>query len=171
MVRKTDNSNLPAKLELRRYFLRKYHGIEATEVLDCCQGSGFIWSRLRCEFNVRSYWGLDVKPKKGRLKIDSSRVLEQPGWPQNVIDIDTYGSPWKHWFALIRTIAHPTTVFLTVGQVATGTVGRLSKEAITAMGLGPLRELLPAAFHVKLADFSMRCCLGARKEIAIVEAI
>lgn len=57
MTRKTDNSNLGAKLDLRRYFLRKYHGEEPAHVLDCCQGDGVIWARLRQEFPLASYWG------------------------------------------------------------------------------------------------------------------
>jgi hypothetical protein len=93
---KTDNHDPRAKLELRRYFLRKYHGDGLARVLDCCQGSGLLWGTLRQEFECESYWGLDLKRKPGRLSIDSSRVLAQPGWPQDVIDIDTYGSPWKH---------------------------------------------------------------------------
>ncbi|HZU48538.1 MAG TPA: hypothetical protein VFA16_15010, partial [Mycobacterium sp.] len=92
---KTDNGNLEAKLGLRRHFLRRYHMENKPMVLDCCQGDGIIWRKLRQEFEC-DYWGVDVKPKRGRLSIDSVRILAQPGWPHDVLDIDTYGSPWRH---------------------------------------------------------------------------
>lgn len=116
MAKQTDNHDPRAKLELRRYFLRKYHADKPPDVLDCCQGGGLLWPELRKEFAVSSYWGLDLKPKKGRLKLDSIRVLQQPGWPQNVVDVDTYGSPWRHWEAMLPNIQRPTTVFLTIGN-------------------------------------------------------
>lgn len=151
MIVKTDNGHLIAKLDLRRYFLRKYHADDPANVLDCCQGSGVIWSHLRREFRVASYWGVDVKPKRGRLKIDSVRILQQSGWTQNVIDADTYGSPWKHWAALLPNLSRPTTVFLTIGQVATGTVGSLDKKCYQAAGLEFPTLKVPAGFGVKLA--------------------
>lgn len=70
---------------------------------------------LRTEFAIAQYWGVDVTPKSGRLKIDSVRILGQPGLEQNVIDIDTYGSPWKYWFALTRNAHASLTVFPTSG--------------------------------------------------------
>lgn len=104
---KTDNKDPSAKLELRRYFLRKYHAGEPIHVLDCCQATGFLWRTLRQEFPIASYWGLDLKPKKGRLQIDSTRVLEQNGWKQNVVDVDTYGSPWEASQFRPRPFAQP----------------------------------------------------------------
>jgi len=115
MAKKTDNHNPEAKLKLRRHFLDKYHADGTATVFDCCQGGGIIWDDIRRTHPVASYWGVDIKPKKGRLKIDSIRVLQQ-GVSQNVIDIDTYGSPWKHWMALLNKITKPLTVFLTIGN-------------------------------------------------------
>lgn len=157
---KTDNHNLTAKLALRRHFLERYHADEPARVLDCCQGSGVIWRALRREFPVASYWGLDLKPKKGRLKLDSVRVLSQSGWTQNVIDVDTYGSPWKHWAALLPNVTGPLTVFLTLGQLRTGTVGNVGAEALKAAGLVFPSLKLPQAFHVKLRDQFPRYCLA-----------
>jgi hypothetical protein len=111
---KTDNANLASKLKLRRHMLHRHHADGDIRVFDCCQGEGIIWSKLRSEFALTSYWGVDVKPKRGRLKIDSTRVVCQPGLRCNVIDIDTYGLPWNHWVALLPTIVEPTTVFLTM---------------------------------------------------------
>jgi hypothetical protein len=171
---KTDNHDPSAKLALRRYFLGRYHGAEdPPHVLDCCQGSGLIWSALRREFPLAGYWGLDQKPKPGRLKIDSRRVLAQPGWTQNVVDIDTYGMPWKHWLAMLPNVRRPTTVFLTLGQRTTGTVGAVDKESLASAGLDFRRLKLPPAFHVKLARIFPSYCLARCCDfgIIIVEAV
>jgi len=110
---KTDSAHLTSKLTLRRHMLQRYHANGDIRVFDACQGEGVLWGRLRSEFPVAYYYGVDVKPKRGRLAIDSKRVVCQPGLNCNVIDIDTYGLPWDHWVALLPTIAEPTTVFLT----------------------------------------------------------
>lgn len=68
MATKTDNHNPAAKLALRRHFLRKYHAVGEIRVIDCCQGSAKLWTQLRKEFEIKSYWGVDVKPKAGRLR-------------------------------------------------------------------------------------------------------
>ena len=131
---KTDNHDPQKKLELRRYFLRKYHADKPPDVMDCCQGGGVLWRELRKEFAVASYWGLDLKPKKGRLKLDSVRVLQQPGWPQNVVDVDTYGDCWAHWEAMLPNIAKPTTVFLTRGHGGPNRI-TLSMYELIAIGI------------------------------------
>lgn len=136
---KTDNACPDVKLALRRYMLDRYHVGEPIRVLDCCQGSGVLWGTLQQEYDLAGYWGVDVKHKPGRLKLDSSRILARPGWRENVIDIDTYGSPWKHWTNLIKTIDHPTTVFLTIGQVNIGT----DLNILRVLGLHKLRTRPP----------------------------
>ena len=60
---------------------------------------------------------MDVKPARGRVKVDSERILAMPGWDFDVIDIDTYGMPWGHWIAAVRNAKAAVTVFLTVGNV------------------------------------------------------
>lgn len=167
---KTDNGNLQAKLSLRRHFLRKYHGAGDARVLDCCQGSAVIWTRLRREFELESYWGLDLKPKPGRLKLDSVRVLSQPGWKENVIDVDTYGSPWKHWKALLPNVTRPLTVFLTIGQVMMGT----DAVILEAMGLGQLK--IPPGISSKLHDIAVSYlltmgCVGGIIPTEVKEAV
>lgn len=149
MVTKIDNHDPRAKLELRRHFLRKYHADDPPHVLDCCQGGGVLWKQLRQEFPVASYWGVDLKPKKGRLKLDSVRILQQPGWPQNVVDVDTYGAPWKHWSALLPNISRPTTVFLTIGLWQMGT----DSTILDAIGLGGMH--IPPGISVKLHNFAL----------------
>lgn len=165
--KKTDNSDLRAKLELRRHFLRKYHADDPPHVLDCCQGEGVLWGQLRKEFELATYWGVDVKKKKGRLRLNSVRVLQQPGWPQNVVDIDTYGSPWRHWEALIRRIWRPATVFLTIGQWQMGT----DKAILRALNLGRLN--VPPGIAVKLHGIALQYLLtmGCDKSIITIEAV
>jgi hypothetical protein len=154
MATKTDNHDSRAKLELRRYFLHRYHADTPPDVLDCCQGGGLLWRRLREQFAVRSYWGVDLKPKKGRLKLDSVRILQQPGWTQNVVDIDTYGSPWRHWMAMLPNIRQPTTVFLTIGQYQMGT----AKEIKEAVGVASLE--VPPGILCKLHGISVSYVLA-----------
>jgi hypothetical protein len=129
---KTDNAHLASKLLLRRTMLARFND-QPLRVFDCCQGSGVIWSRLRSEFDVESYWGVDVKPKKGRLKVDSRKVVCQAGLRCNVVDIDTYGMPWDHWSGLLPNIVEPTTVFLTIGLVTNGGGSALSHSVRDAV--------------------------------------
>ena len=174
MATKTDNSDPRAKLELRRHFLCKYHGDNPPHVLDCCQGEGVLWRQLRQEFSLASYWGVDVKKKKGRLKLDSVRILQQPGWPQDVVDVDTYGSPWKHWEALLPNTVRPTTVFLTIGLVRVGGGGVLDRTAREALGLSKLQ--IPPGISGRLHDIAlpylltMSCHYGIML-VEVVEAV
>jgi hypothetical protein len=134
--KKTDNSNLSAKLALRRYFLRKYHADGSARVLDCTEGEGIIWNRLRKEGPVQSYLGLDKKERRGGLTIDSRKVLANPRIEQDVIDIDTYGSPWKHVIALMRHRQKPVTVFLTFGDA--GIAGPGDAGLLDLLGMSAL---------------------------------
>ncbi len=113
---KTDNADPTGKLNLRRWFLDRYHSDGSARVFDCCQGSGFLWSEIRKTHHVASYWGVDKKKSRGRLSIDSNRVLAAGGWDFNVIDIDTYGSPWNHFVSVVHNASHPVIVFLTIGN-------------------------------------------------------
>ena len=156
-----DNGDLGAKLKLRKYFLEKYHVRTPPRVFDCCQGEGKIWSTLREEFQTAEYWGVDKKPKKGRLNIDSLRVLGQTGWEADVVDIDTYGSPWKHWVAMLPNIRGPLTVFLTVGQWLMGT----DRAMLDALGVGSLN--LPPGLAVKLHDTGINCLLAKAHDFSL----
>lgn len=138
--KKSDNKTLSPKLDLRRYFLDRYHRDRPPHVIDCCQGDGVIWSRLRAEFALASYWGIDQKPKKGRLQLESSRVLAQSGWRQDVVDVDTYGSPWKHWEQILANGRHALTAFLTIGVSMLGST-RLPRQCFDALGLGGMKHL------------------------------
>lgn len=132
---KTDNHNPEAKLELRRYFLRKYHADKAPRVMDCFQGQGLLWEKLSAEFKLANYWGVDMKPKKGRLKIDSARILSQRGWMADVVDLDAYGSPWGHWMQLCETCeTDNVTIFLTIGMVKQNGFASMDSSMATMAG-------------------------------------
>ena len=170
MAKKTDNHNPEAKLKLRRHFLEKYHADGTATVFDCCQGGGVMWDAIRRTHPVASYWGVDVKPKKGRLKIDSVRVLQQ-GVNQNVIDIDTYGSPWKHWFAMLPKVTQPVTVFLTIGTGG-GNMVSLTNEEFQVIGLTiPAVKKMPGMVS-KLASMAVNYALAKGQYFAkITEAV
>ena len=93
-----------------------------------------------------SYRGVDVKRKKGRLAVESQRVLAIGGLGADVIDIDTYGSPWKHWLALLPNVDRPVSVFLTEGIVQiNGVGGGVDGVVKKAMGLVfPTLQVIPS---------------------------
>ena len=161
---KQDNSDLGAKLYLRRCFLCKYHADDPPNVLDACQGERMIWSVLEKEFKLAGYWGMDRNNQKGRFKItDSARVLALPGWKQNVVDVDTYGTPWKHWLAILKNIARPLTVFLTLGR--TGISSALSDLELQFIGMFDLRHHLrlriyPGVSGALIGDLIVQIMLG-----------
>jgi len=170
-TKQTDNHNPAAKLDLRRHFLQKYHSDEPARVLDCCMGSGLLWGELKAEFEVESYLGLDLKAKKGRLKIDSARYLQAGGWDHDVIDVDTYGSPWKHWFAILEQAQQSVTVFLTIGLIRVNGGGNMTTVAQEALGLGKLK--VPKAIIGALHPHATRACIGAHEGMGwqVVEAL
>lgn len=164
-AKKSDNGHLAAKLELRRHFLAKFpppgpKKRSRFKVFDACQGEGVLWSVLRREFPC-DYWGVDVKPKKGRLKIDSVKVLGQPGWDFDVVDIDTYGSPWKHYQAMMPYVRRPVTVFLTLGFVRAGGGGNVGNAFMRAAGLEFAHLPIPSALAGSVWDVCMVRCLGS----------
>jgi len=158
-----DNKHIKSKLLLRRYFLDKYGG---GTVIDACAGSSVIWSKLRKEYDV-NYWAIDVKKKKGRHTVDSARILALPDTVCNVLDIDTYGSPWEHLLAYVDHATSPFTCFLTVGSKA------YAKQQITAMRYAGLPPKTPPGFQRGLADLITDSCitLANHDDITPVEII
>ena len=169
-----DNTNTPCKLAIRRHFLDKYHTADAPNVLDCCQGERRIWNRLEQEYELAGCWGVDKKFKRGRIKIDSIKILGQAGWPQNVIDIDVYGGPWGHWFALLPNVERPITVFLTMGYAGKGgAVTRLERSALNALGMGSIGSISKiTVLNRPLIPMSIPYCLAAARNygLQVVEA-
>lgn len=154
---KTDNKALAPKLAIRRHLLTTFHAGTIPSVFDACQGGGVLWTRLREEFECR-YWGVDVKLKKGRVAVESSRVLEQPGWDFDVVDIDTYGAPWKHYAAVCRNLTKPTTVFLTIGS--TLWLGAMDTTSLEALGLASLMNKMPKSFRRKVTPLGVDHCVA-----------
>jgi len=161
-MKKTDNAHLEEKLLLRRYFLDKYTS-PGFSVIDCCAGSGHIWNALRLEYDCK-YWGMDVKQKNGRLRVKSERVLAS-GAIADVIDIDTYGSPWKHWFNLLPFISSQTIVFLTIGSTHTG---NQQKEALRHAGLEFANMKCPSTLSAKMRQYITSCCVAKCCNCAIL---
>jgi len=166
-TKKTDNGNLREKLFLRRHFIEKYHRPGPFAVIDACAGSGVIWQTLRRQYDC-SYWPLDVKPARGRLAVDSVRVLAQAGWKADIVDIDTYGSPWKHWLAMLPNAPLPLTVFVTIGSVKINGVAftDLTQQKLAGLSFKTLR--LPAALAGKLGDFLVSSCLTSSYDYGII---
>jgi hypothetical protein len=163
---RTDNANSSGKKALRMHFLRRYHEGNA-RVFDCCQGSGLVWGAVRKEFEVQTYFGVDIKAKSGRIAIDSVKIVSQ-GVNANVIDVDTYGEPWTHWLELLPHVKEPTTVFLTCGKIK---IAGMSKRASTYVFGKSLR--MPPLLFGKLWDYATAFLLSAptRMGLEIVETI
>lgn len=156
MTVKTDNHNLSAKQELRAYFLSRYD-TGNHDVADCFQGSGKVWAQLIVQYGVKKYLGLDVKKQRGRLAIDSAQYLKSEGWSHNVIDLDSYGSPWKHYFAALQNMPKRATIFLTIGMIRIGGGGNLQKEVERIIGIDRLN--VPASIKGALNEFCIKYCL------------
>ncbi|HEY7233877.1 MAG TPA: hypothetical protein VH539_06985 [Gemmatimonadaceae bacterium] len=168
--KREDNSDPSKKLQIRRHFLSRYHANTVPVVLDCCQAEARLWTTLRREFTVK-YWGVDRVGKRGRLTIDSVRLLAQPGLPYDVIDVDTYGSPWQHWTTLLPNLRRPTTVFLTLGHV--GGITAVDGAVLHALGLSRMRCPIPNALRWKLDALAVGACFAQAltRGLEVVEAV
>ena len=166
MTRKrTDNADMDAKLGLRRWFLNRYHGGQRVRVIDCCAGLGRIWGSLRKEYDI-DYWPLDVKPIPGVQRIASERLLAMPGWQADVVDVDTYGQPWKHWLAMLPNAPAPLTVFLTSGR-AGGMNGRYGNEIRRIVGWQFEQLDPPPMLLSEFADIVERALLSQAANVGL----
>ena len=112
-----DNHDSTKKLDLRRAFLNDFPKDQPLSVCDCFSGENeVIWTQLRKDFNVGKYLALDIKEKRGRIAMDSLDYLKLQKFDHDVIDLDSYGSPWEHWFEVLKRV-RTCVVFLTIGQV------------------------------------------------------
>lgn len=163
---KCDNHNLKAKLDLRRELLKDYQPKRGLSVVDCFSGEReAIWTQLRREFNVSEYFALDVKAKDRRLKMDSLRYLQNQKWAHDVVDLDAYGSPWAHWFEVLRR-GRECTVFLTVGNVG---FKQQQLEALAALGI---TFRIPGGLHGFVAELVCDHCIGkALEKFTITKAV
>ena len=70
--------------------------------MDCCAGDRVIWGTIMSEYHNIEYVGFDLKKgKRKAFRIDSARILENPSC-YDIVDIDTYGEPWQHYFNLLK---------------------------------------------------------------------
>lgn len=163
--------------------MRKYHCGEIANskspiaktdarVFDAFQASGVIWGTLKREFDLVSYWGVDLLEKKGRIKVDSARVLAQEGWKENVIDLDAYGSPWAHYSHMLRTADHSVTVFLTLSNRFGISRPNLTKLERTAIGISfKIPTTIGARLYPQLLDFMLARACGRCNVAECVEAL
>lgn len=151
---KTDNHLLDAKVELRRRLLHDQKQFARLSVVDCFSGSETIWKILQKEFKVAEYLALDTKTKRARLKLDSLRYLQGQQWDHNIIDLDAYGSPWRHWFEVLKR-GKSCIVFLTVGNTI---FKQQQTEAIARLGID---FKVPAGLQGALAEIICDFCLAA----------
>lgn len=140
-----DNQFFQIKLNLRLEYIRRYGGVTA---FDCCQGSMRLWSEILKEYPNIKYFGVDKKPKPGRHKVDSSRILEIENLSWDIVDIDTYGDPWKHYINLCKNTSCDVTVFLTNGKGA----GKLSNVSNTVCDLLHIPENTPQTLRLAAVD-------------------
>jgi len=136
--KRTDNYNEEVKLEIRRYLIK--HIIDSgrkLNVFDACQGDRILWTQLEKEFPLESYFGVDTKSQRGRLTIDSSRIIDKLPEETTFIDIDTWGSPVPHLLALCKgkTRYDYVGVALTIGMITRRGAGAIPKEIQYLMGL------------------------------------
>jgi hypothetical protein len=83
-----------------------------------------------------------------------------------------YGSPWKHWFALLPNVQGPTTVFLTMAMIRMGGGGNVGNAFLDGIGLRFRRLECPSTLSARLFDWGVEPCLAAARSygLAIVEA-
>jgi hypothetical protein len=165
---KTDNHNMALKLALRKRFLERYHSEARFTVLDCCEGSGRLWKYLR-QSHPCDVWGVDMKAVSGRVMVDSRRLLQIDGLTFDVIDIDTYGSPWAHWLTVIEKLRTPATVFLTWGRMS---IGGFEKRAATGLGMVFPTLEVPEVLLMKITTLGERMiALAWDRGLRIVEVV
>ena len=149
-ARQIDNGYLASKLALRRHLLARWHKGRAVRVLNCCEGEdNVLWGWLRREVRVRAYLGLDLKKRRLGLRMDSARFLAEAAWRFDMIDIDTYGSPFAHLMALLDNFRVPAvTVAWTWGLARLtpgGERGNLDGATTRLLGLDSVAKVAPVS--------------------------
>jgi len=135
---KTDNRRLDLKVQLRRHTLDQAQ-LGAIRVLELCAGEGAVWRTMRRHVKVADYVPVDIAPRlPGTLKGDvmDERFLSAFDLSRfTVIDIDTYGEPWKPWRHVFERLTRKTVVFLTHGTVSSPAGARISEFACEILGI------------------------------------
>jgi hypothetical protein len=148
-----DNQAPASKLAIRQWALEAA-GFKRLRVLDLCSGEGHIWREMKERgARVDEYVPVDRAPRqggtiKGNIGEGMVEALNVPNF--NVIDVDTYGSPWEIWSFIAKRITGRTAAFLTDGAAGSMTCGGvLTKFARSAMGI-PAEWKIPNSNEVRL---------------------
>ena len=135
---KTDNRRLDLKILIRNKVLQEA-GLAELRVLDLCAGEGAVWRAMKKTVKIADYVPVDISPRlPGTLQGDvmDDRFLSAFDLSQfTVIDIDTYGEPWKPWRHVFERLQKKTAVFLTHGAVSSPGGANISDFAREAMGI------------------------------------
>lgn len=140
---KTDNKNLDAKILDAKILLRRRVLDEAKfaehRVLDLCAGEGVVWRTMRHHAKLDDYVPVDLAPRlPGTIvgDVKDERFLSAFDLSRfNIIDIDTYGEPWKPWSFIQEHLRTPTAIFLTHGAVSTPGGSHVSNFVLQRLGI------------------------------------
>jgi len=114
---KVDNAFLCTKVNLRRNVIKKHFNKSSFNILNCCAAKNKVWRSLD-EFYNTSIIHLDLNPQfDGVIKCDANDYVQNNDLSKfDIIDIDTYGSPWDIFFNSIKSCTGTTVFFLTWGR-------------------------------------------------------
>ena len=109
---KSDNTNTPAKIALRKVFL-KY--IDNPKILECFAG---VERKMKVAYEGYETTALDLKKSPGVKRIDNKIFVSKHADDFNYFDMDAYGSPYELMITLFakRTISDTFVVIITDGM-------------------------------------------------------
>jgi hypothetical protein len=162
------DKTLPIRLALRRAALDQWLKDVDLRVLDLGAGPGMIWETLSTERRVAVYCPVDKKPQfPGTLKYDVTPATLGALDPAryNVIDFDTFTSPWESWGWLALLIQWPTLVVLT--DATTAKSGPLPAGLKPMVGIRPEWKNVPS--NPRLLEYAGRRALLKGANLAHVK--
>lgn len=144
---KTDNANVPHKVQLRREATKD---LDSIRVLDLFAGNNVLWSNFDCD----KYYGVEVVKGKGKnLNADNVKVIASLDLSKfNVIDCDSYGIPFKQLEQVFKnpTLADGTIILYTaIGN----SLSALSKVVLDSFGIYRMYKKCKVLFNSKSDEF------------------
>jgi len=139
----TDNSFLDDKIALRFNHLSKNKKLL---VLDCYAGNSLIWHEIINKYKDIEYLPIDKKNNKQiQLKGDNVKFLNGLNLNKfNIIDLDTYGVPYKA-LNIIFTKQWHGTLFITFNRTI---MGCLPRKMLNALGYtNTMINKIPTLFY------------------------